>query len=237
MKKILEIKNLSVIFGNQKILDSITLDIFEKEIVFMLGPNGAGKTTLLKSILRLISDFEGEILIHGSKNSPEVVARNCAYVPQYSDIDRNFPINVFEMVDLETKGMGDKSKIEQALQTVDAGNLIYKKISSLSGGEFQRVLIARALASEANILLLDEPTNNLDPNVQGEFFSLLKRLRDKKGLSIIVISHDINIVSEIADRVICINRGLGCQGSPSKVLNKEILEQVYGRSLGFYGHH
>lgn len=235
MRKIVTIQNVSVSCNGFSILENITCDIFEHEILFIIGPNGAGKTTLLKVILGLQKQSGGTIRILDKRNITELVAETCGYVPQYSDIERNFPISVSEVISLNTHGPGEHEKIQTVLDKVHMAKFAQRKLSSLSGGEFQKMLIARSIAGNPKILFLDEPTNNLDVEASLSLFSLLKKLKED-GLTIVVVSHDINIVSSIGDRVICLNRVLGCSGIPSQVLSKEILESVYGRSLSFYGH-
>lgn len=235
-KKIVEMKNVTVTIDGQTILEDISFDIFQKSILFIIGPNGAGKTTLIKVLLGIIKQSAGDIFINGQKNTPQVIAQNCGYVSQYFDVDRQFPISVEEVIDLNADGPEEGRKIREALQLVDAEKLLHRTISALSGGELQKVLIARALANKPKILILDEPTNNLDIQSQHELFRLLGELKANQEISILVISHDINVVSENADRVVCLNKRLGCTGKPFQVLTKEVLEGVYGRSLAFYGH-
>lgn len=235
-KKIVEVKDISYLIEGTEVLANVSFDIFDKEILFIIGPNGAGKSTLLQIILGLLKQTSGAVKIESRVNSPDVVSKSCGYVSQYFSMDRTFPISVSEVVDLNADNPDIQNKIVNALRQVDAENLYDKKIGDLSGGELQKVLIARALASEPKLLFLDEPTNNLDINAQQNLFSLLTRLKVEKDMGIIVVSHDINVVSENADKVLCLNRTIGCTGVPTKVLTKEILESVYGRSLAFYGH-
>lgn len=236
-EKSVSINNVSYQIEETVILEGISFDIYSEEILFIIGPNGAGKSTLIKIILGLENPTKGTVRILGKKNVPKTVAKYCGYVSQRFDFDRSFPISVEELIDLNTDGKSEREKILDALRHVKAKNLLDKSVSELSGGELQKVLIARALAADPKILFLDEPTNNLDVTSQQELFELINELKEKHKLAVIVVSHDINVVSENADRVICLNRVIGCTGSPTKVLSKEVLESVYGRGLGFYGHH
>jgi len=236
MNKIaIQIEGLNVELGGQEILSDIHMHIDDGEIAFIIGPNGGGKTTLVKTIMGLVAGKSGSIKIFGRKNTSSQVAKTIAYVPQYTTIDRTFPITVSEVLEMTYKNT-KPSQILSALKEMEMQDFADRKISGLSGGEFQRVLISRALLNKPKILILDEPTNNLDAKTQERLFQLVKRLNKKLHLTIIVITHDISIISSVAQRVICINRKLECSGVPHEIITPEVLKKVYGVPLAEYTH-
>jgi zinc transport system ATP-binding protein len=234
-KDAIQIEGLNVELGGQSVLSDIHMHITEGEIAFIIGPNGGGKTTLVKTIMGLIQGRSGSIKIFGKTNTASQVARTIAYVPQYAVVDRTFPITVYEMLEVTYKKLSP-SQITKALVEMEMRDYANQKIGNLSGGEFQRVLIARALLNRPKILILDEPTNNLDAKTQERLFRLVKKLNKKLNLTTIVITHDINIISSVAQRVICINRRLECSGVPHEIMTPEVLRKVYGVPLAEYTH-
>jgi len=236
MNKIaIQIERLNVVLGGQEILSDIHMHIDAGEIAFIIGPNGGGKTTLIRTIMGLVPKISGEIKIFGKLNASSAVAKNIAYVPQYSTIDRSFPITVSEVLEMAFAKLS-KREVLAALAEMEMQDYADRKITGLSGGEFQRILISRALLNKPKILILDEPTNNLDAKTQERLFSLVKKINRSLGLTIIVITHDINIISSVAQRVICINRRLECSGTPHKIITPEVLKKVYGVPLAEYTH-
>jgi ABC-type Mn2+/Zn2+ transport system ATPase subunit len=193
---LIQITNLSTRYGNETVLDKINLEINQGEFVVLCGSNGSGKSTFVKAILGLI-ESSSHIMINSQEWSQKLVARHFGYVPQYINIDRNFPITVREIIELECRNAKEchMSPVDH-LNYLSASYLVDRKLSELSGGELQRVLIARALVNDPEILILDEPINNLDAKTQRELFSLLVEL-NKKGQTIILISHDDHIVDKL----------------------------------------
>lgn len=236
----LHIEKLYVSYGQTQALSCVCLDVLDKEFLGIIGPNGGGKTTLLKAILGLIPIQSGEIRIYGQKfihgKTP------VGYVPQFSLVDRRFPITVREVV---LSGMvkggihpfyrytaQQKEKASQHLHTVGLENLAGRQISQLSGGEFQRMLIARALAVEPKLLLLDEPTASVDPNFKEQFYELLEKLN--KDMTIMMVTHDLLAISSKIRRVACINHGVVYHGDP--VLTQEVVEEMYGCPVDLIAH-
>ena len=234
--KLLEVKNLSVVYGSNKVVNNVSFSLEEGETLALIGPNGAGKSTIFKSILGLV-DYTGEI--KWSKKP------NIGFVPQRFDFDRSVPITVEEFILLHAKSNLDfwlpseKSlkEVRKNLKYVNAGKLINKKISDLSSGQFQRVLIARALFGKPNILLFDEPTADIDVEGEMTIYPLIRTLSKKLSFTPIIISHDLNIVYEFADSVVCLNKKKMCSGSPRSVLTTDKLNKLYGEGVGFYIHH
>lgn len=234
MSLFLEVKNLSAEYNKNSALSGVSFSIDEGDSLAVIGPNGAGKTTLLKSLLGSIN-YEGEIIWH---KKPRI-----GYVPQRFDFDRTIPLTVMEFF-LLSKSDKDfwipskqaLSEINQALNHVNAHKLINRRIGELSSGEFQRVLIAHAIFGNPNILFFDEPTTGIDMEGEITIYSLLKHLAKELSLTLVLISHDLNIVFEYANKVVCLNKKMLCSGSPSHILTPEHLSELYGGTVGFYKH-
>jgi zinc transport system ATP-binding protein len=229
-KEVVKLEGVWVQYNGVPILEGINLAIEQDDFLGIIGPNGGGKTTLLKIILGLISPSRGKVSVLGKP--PEKSRSKIGYVPQHNLFDRDFPINVWDVVLMGRYGKSglfrrysseDRRATQDALQTV--GMLDYKdrQMGKLSGGELQRIFIARALVAEPKLLLLDEPTASVDPAMQTEFYELLEKL--KKQMAIVLVSHDISAVSIYVDKLACLNRQLHYHGS--KEITPEILEATY----------
>jgi zinc transport system ATP-binding protein len=229
-KEVVKLEDVWVQYNGVPILEGISLNIEKDDFLGIIGPNGGGKTTLLKVVLGLIHPSRGAVSVLGKP--PERSRSRIGYVPQHNLFDREFPISVWDAVImgrcgkaglLRRYGDADRRATQDALQTV--GMLDYKdrQLGKLSGGELQRVFIARALVSEPKLLLLDEPTASVDPAMQTEFYELLERL--KQQMAVVLVSHDISAVSIYVDKIACLNRQLHYHGS--KELTPEILEATY----------
>jgi len=225
---ILELKNVRVSFNDILALDDINLSIQKNDLLAIIGPNGGGKTTLLKVILGLIKPDKGTIQVFGKK--PEEGRNLIGYMPQYSGFDRDFPINVFDVV-LSARYKGvfkrysneDNNVVIDALKSVDMLQYKNRQIGSLSGGELQRVLLARSLAREPKLLLLDEPTISIDTKTQNSFYKLL--LKIKEIITIIIVTHDIGIVYPYVDKIACLNQRIYYHGLKEEGLHG--LEEIY----------
>jgi zinc transport system ATP-binding protein len=224
------VEDLSVYYDGLLALEDVSLSVNAGDFVGIIGPNGGGKTTLLKVILGLVKPARGRVSVMGQ--TPEKARQKVGYVPQHNLFDPEFPLNVQDAVlmgRLGSKGLfrryghEDRELTRQALAYV--GMLPYRnqQIGRLSGGEQQRVFIARALVGHPKLLLLDEPTASVDAAMQTEFFELLERLKDK--MAIIMVSHDISAVSVYVNKIACLNRRLYYHGS--KEITPEILEATY----------
>ena len=229
-KEVVRLEDVWVRYNGVPILEGINLAIEQDDFLGIIGPNGGGKTTLLKIILGLISPSRGKVFVLGKP--PEKSRSKIGYVPQHNLFDRDFPISVGDVVLMGRYGKSglfrrysseDRRATQDALQTV--GMLDYKErqMGKLSGGELQRIFIARALVAEPKLLLLDEPTASVDPAMQTEFYELLEKL--KKQMAIVLVSHDISAVSIYVDKLACLNRQLHYHGS--KEITPEILEATY----------
>jgi len=229
--KVIQLTNVSFSYGTVPVLKDINLSIFSEEFFGLIGPNAAGKSTLIKLLMGLMKPNAGEITILGG--TPLHAREKIAYVPQYASFSRDFPITVSEVVmsgrltgRLSFGGFGKKDRVaaEQALDTVEIHHIGKQPIASLSGGQLQRMLIARALVCEPEILLLDEPTANIDVQAEENIFSLLKQYNEH--MTIIVVSHDIAFISAYVHRVGCLNQTLVCHETGS--ISGQTIEELYG---------
>jgi zinc transport system ATP-binding protein len=226
--KLIEAKGVKVKLGKQEVLSELNFDIVEGAITMIIGPNGAGKTTLMKAILGLV-EHSGKIKVNAA------VQGKLGYVPQKFDFDRNFPITVSELLEfaLIEKVEG---KIEAALAEVDMLEHADKKLGELSGGQLQRVLIARAIVNEPKLLFLDEPTAGIDSEGEQTFYEIIRHLNTHHGVTVVLISHEISIVYRYATQVLCLNRKLVCSGDPHDEVTREVLEKLYGKDSQFATH-
>lgn len=238
-------KNLSVKIGATTLLDDLTLRIVGGKTTAIIGPNGSGKTTLLRAILGLVK-YEGSVSFaptDGASDQKPIIS----YVPQRFEFDRGMPITVedFMLMDQQrlplwiAKDGKTFAAAMQAMQRVGADKLHYKRLGVLSGGELQRVLLAKALMKKPNILLLDEPVSGVDLGGEELFCDLLQDLQRAEHFTLVMVSHDLSVVTRHADQVICINKNLICQGAVTEVITPENIQQIYGVHMGFHqhGHH
>lgn len=235
-------------------LRDIDFEIHPGEFIGIIGPNGSGKSTLLKGILGLLKPLAGEIVFHGDdlskisrlKKHLNLVRRQIGYVPQKNKNDLHFPATVKEVV-----LMGLYSQIgwfhpvqkihrEKALESLrmvgmtEFGN---RPIGELSGGQQQKVMIARALVSNPDLLMLDEPTASIDVYAQNMILETLERLNRENGITILMVSHDINEIVHFCDKILLLNGGFSKFGIPNQVLTKENLKLVYGDRIYVHDHH
>lgn len=228
MNSVIKIKDLTVSYSGADAINGINLDIKRGEFLSLIGQNGGGKTTLLNAILGFLKATSGTV---------EIMPENTAisYVPQIASMDRNFPITVLETVMTAFLKSGlhpfkifkteEQQKATELLRLLGLEQYKNRQIAELSGGEFQRLIIARALAADPEILLLDEPTANVDIASRDKIFSTLKEL-NSKGLTIIVVTHDLSAACSYSTRLALINRELVYCGAP--VINENITKILYG---------
>ncbi len=222
--KILEIKNLKVELDNKIILNNINFELEKGDILAIIGPNGAGKTTLLKAILGLIP-YKGEIKY--KNDEVKKYLSEISYVPQRFEFDKSIPLTVEEFLSLTLKKI-DKNKREDTVKEIGIFNLLNKKIGDLSGGELQRVLIAKAVMEGPELILLDEPTTGIDIEGEKKFYELIFHLNKDHKITIIFVSHEINIVYNFSNKVVCLNKDLLCFGPTEKVLTENTIKSLYG---------
>jgi zinc transport system ATP-binding protein len=217
--------------GGRPILTGVDIDIAPGEIVTVIGPNGAGKTMLVRALLGLERMDGGEV----RRRQPLVIG----YAPQRFDIDRAIPLTVARFVALG-RPAAPRPEIECVLADVGAGTLIERQLSELSGGELQRVVLARALIRAPDLLVLDEPARAVDYAGEAELYTLIGRLRTERGFGVLLVSHDLHVVMAQSDRVICLNRHVCCSGVPKSVAQHPEYARLFGpqaaQAFGVYQH-
>jgi zinc transport system ATP-binding protein len=225
---ILELKNVSVTLDHHRVVHDVSFTIREGESVAIIGPNGSGKTVLLKAILGILP-HEGEIVWR-----PGVTV---GYVPQKIDADRSVPLNVRNLLTSKAHviGKGEKEIAEAIARAGLSEEVLATPIGHLSGGQFQRALVAFALLGDPDIVLFDEPTASMDEPGEEQMYELLDRLRTELGITIVVVSHDLSFVYRHANKVLCLNRSGVCFGPPHGVLTPELLAELFGEPA-LYGH-
>lgn len=234
----IEIRNLNVDYFGNSALENINMDIPFGHTIGIIGPNGAGKSTFIKSLLEVIKKRTGTVRVEGKDISE--YKRKIAYVPQKNDVDLSFPITVKDTVLTGTypnlrifqrPGKKERETVEQCMAMVDISDLANKQISNLSGGQLQRVFIARALAQQANVFFLDEPFVGIDLVSEKIIVKLLKHLREE-GKTILIVHHDLHEVEEYFDKIIILNKKLIAFGDVKDTFTPENILSAYGASLG-----
>ncbi len=245
---IIDLQGVSFSYGATSVLEDVDLKVDEGEFIGIVGPNAGGKSTLLKLILGLLTPYSGHIQVLGRK--PRRAQHLLGYVSQHPNFSKEFPITVGQLVLLGRMGSrpnkgwlsalipggytkADHVATQRALAEVEAENLIDRQIGSLSGGQLQRVLLARALVANPSILILDEPTANIDQRLESDIFDLLKRLNLR--MTILVVSHDIAFISSYVTRVACINRTLVCHHTDA--IDGQVIQNLYGENVRMVAHH
>lgn len=245
-QKIIEFNNVSFSYGTQPVLSKASFSINKNDFVGIIGPNGGGKTTIINLLFGFLKPSMGEIKVFGDATGNQRNLKRIGYVPQKAtSFDQNFPATVFEVASMgrfaKTRLMKqltleDKKIVEKALEEVGMLELSYKRVGDLSGGQQQRVFIARALASEPEVLILDEPFSGVDMDSQQKFYLLLKKLHEKNGLTILLVSHDIGMVSKQVTKLACVNLYVTIHDTSKGVHTKE-LTCAYLNELNLVPHH
>lgn len=216
-------EHICVRFGADEVLHDITLQVAAGEIVTILGPNGSGKSTLLRALLGIVPVAEGRIL--------RQAGLRLGYVPQRLAIDRTMPITVRRFLSLPLQ-VSDAAAAEALARVGMAGNETLQ-MTALSGGQLQRVLLARALLGKPQVLMLDEPTQGLDQPGEASFYRLIEEVRRETGAAVLMVSHDLHVVMAASDRVICLNGHICCEGTPRVVSTAPEYRALFG--LGTQG--
>lgn len=245
-QNIIELKNVSFAYTDEEVLKDITLNIHKGDYLGIIGPNGSGKTTLLKIMLGLLKPTQGTVSIFGHDINIFKKWSKIGYVPQKAaNFDSSFPATVSEVVAMGRYGQkglfhglnqNDNKVIDAALNQVEMSAYKNRIIGDLSGGQQQRVFIARALAAQPEVIFLDEPTVGVDIPTQESFYSLLKKLNQELQLTLVLISHDIDVVAHEATELACINRTLIYESSPKDFFKNDGLKKLYGDQVKYILH-
>nr|WP_219845813.1 zinc ABC transporter ATP-binding protein ZnuC [Emcibacter nanhaiensis] len=230
MSTLLDLKNITKSFGGRTVLQDVDLSVDAREIVTLIGPNGAGKSTLMKIALGLTAPDSGEV---GRKKGLVI-----GYMPQKLAIDDTLPLQVEDFLKLRPGVTGEA--VDEVLETVRLSRFCKSPVQRLSGGEMQRLLMARALLGNPDLLVLDEPVQGIDIAGQEEIYRLIKQTRDDRGCSVLMISHDLHLVMSATDRVICLNHHICCQGAPESVRDNPDYHALFAGSaenISMYTHH
>jgi len=242
---VLETHALSRRFGGLAAVDAVSIACRHGEVHAVIGPNGAGKSTLINLLSGDLEPSQGTVRLFG--RTPKQLNggwQRVGYVPQTAHIDVRFPIRVFDLVLMgrygrigliRRPGPGDREATWRALERAGIADLARRPIGRLSGGQRQRALVARALATEPELLLLDEPTTGVDVGATEGLFDLLTALH-QQGVTILVVSHDVGVVAQHVDQVVCVSRRLIAHGRPEEVLNGDVLECMYGPQAALLDH-
>jgi len=222
---ILRVENLNVKLDGEEILIDLSFSVDEGEVLAILGPNGAGKTTLLKALLG-ISPCEG--LVEWRKGV------KIGYVPQRLPFIKDVPLSVKEFFQLENASENETKEILKPIGLEE--EILRKKIGDLSSGQFQRILIGWALASDPHVLLFDEPLAGIDIGGQESVYNLLERLKEEKNLTILFVTHELSIVYRLANKILCLNKRMLCSGVPKEKLTSEAILNLYAGQVKFYQH-
>lgn len=216
---LLEVSGLNVFRNGRRILDGVTFTLGPGEIISIIGPNGGGKTTLLRAILGLVEADGGAVRL-GERTK-------IGYVPQKLAIDSTMPMTPRRFLSLGARNL--RGRVPETAERIGITQLLDQQMSGLSGGETQRVLLARAIMKEPNLLVLDEPTQGMDVAAQSELFMLIKAIREETSTAVIMVSHDLHLVMRGTDRVLCLNGHVCCTGHPAEVERDPSFRALFGR--------
>jgi zinc transport system ATP-binding protein len=239
MKAVIELENVWFAYNGSPVLEDVNLVVRDKDFLSIVGPNAGGKTTILRLILGLIKPTKGSVKVFG--NSPVKARPRIGYMPQHTSLDPLFPVSVLDVVLMGRLGTGlhfgfhtnaDREAAAQSLKRVELYDIRHRPFSELSGGQSQRVLIARALVSGPELLLLDEPTANVDIAVETELYDLLDQLNKK--MTIVLVTHDLGFVSRYVKNVACVNRRV--VGHPTCDISGEMINEIYGSDVHIIRH-
>ena len=236
---VIELSGVSFAYGTVPVLQDVDLAVAPGEFLGIVGPNAGGKSTLLKLILGLLEPAAGRVRVLGRR--PQAASPAVGYVPQYPAFARDFPVTVEQVVLTGRLGRGrllggyrleDREMARWVMTQTEIADLAPRRIATLSGGQLQRVLVARALACEPQILILDEPTANIDMRVESDIFDLLRVLNQR--MTILVVSHDVAFISAYVRRVACVNRTLLCHATES--IDGQVIQDLYGGAVRHVAH-
>tara|TARA_S200000501_G_scaffold213568_1_gene200596 strand:- start:2040 stop:2777 length:738 start_codon:yes stop_codon:yes gene_type:complete len=228
-KLLVKLENAGVFLDERWLVRGVSLELYQNSIVTLIGPNGSGKTTTGKLVLNILKSDEGEVSVY---------TKRIAYVPQKINIDWAVPLRVNDFMGLT--GRISHSKVIENLSLTGVENLVNNNLADLSGGEFQRVLLARAIGKRPDLLILDEPVQGVDFNGEIKMYNLIKQISEEINCGILLISHDLNFVMASTDHVICLNGHVCCSGSPQDVAQNSSYIELFGEqaaaTFSLYSH-
>lgn len=229
-ESLVEVQGVAMDFAGHAVLTDVDLTVDDGQIVTLIGPNGSGKSTLVRIVLGLLAPTRGQVTLRPRTR--------IGYMPQRLAVEDTLPLTVARF--LRLGGPADNIQIEAALDEVGAGRLAQSPVQDISGGEMQRVLLARALLREPDLLVLDEPVQGVDVTGQGELFRLITRIRERRGCGVLMVSHDLHLVMASTDTVVCLNHHVCCTGHPETVTRDPAYLELFGplaeRGLAVYTH-
>ncbi|MBO9465154.1 metal ABC transporter ATP-binding protein [Tropicibacter sp. R15_0] len=222
MTALIETRGMHVKRGNVTVLRNVDFAIHAGEIVTIVGPNGSGKSSLMKALIGAVTPFQGQVT--------RKKGLRLGYVPQSLSVDPSMPMTVSRFLDLPRRSPRDAR--QAALADAGASDIADRQLTDLSGGQFQRAMLARALLNKPEILLLDEPTTGLDQPGQAAFYKRIEEVRDNLGCAVLMVSHDLHVVMSASDRVLCVNGHICCEGRPEVVAQAEEYRALFGSGTG-----
>ncbi len=230
--KLAYLKNISLNLNNQQILKNINLELKKGEIITLIGPNGGGKTSIARILIGILKASSGEIFI--SKNT------KIGYMPQRLEIEKTIPLRVIDFLTLSAPDEAI-SRLTTMVKKLHIENILEKSVHQISGGQLQKALLVKTLINNPDILVLDEPTQFMDIAAQAEFYKIIEEIREQKNCAILIISHDLHIVMQKTNQVICVNHHICCEGSPESINNHPEYLSLFGKdkidNIAIYSHH
>ena len=231
----IEARDVSVAYDGKNVLENVTFSLQKGRLAAVIGPNGSGKTTLIRALLGLVPLESGSVTIFGK--TIHEARHSIGYVPQFFAFDKQFPITVVEFLRLARASQASNHQIDEAIKEVGlVPAILSARIGTLSGGQLQRILIAQAILHKPKLLILDEPATGIDVAGEQAFYDVIHHLHEEHKTTIILVSHDLSMVMNRVDEVICVNKELLCMGPPKGTLNRETLTQLFGEDTSFYAH-
>ncbi len=242
---LVEIRGLRVVLGGNPILRGVNADLLRGRVTALIGLNGSGKTTLLRALIKEVPTDGGQVRFLCGHDHGGPTPKHIGYVPQKLRVESNLPLTVMDLFGLSLRrrplflGLGGRfrARVRDLLGVVGLEHLIDARVEHLSGGELQRVLLALALQPPPELLLLDEPAAGVDFKKKEGFYDLIVRLNQETGVTVLLVSHEMSMVSRVAHHVLCLKDGvIECEGAPQTILTGEVLARTFGADAGIYAH-
>ncbi len=233
-KIIASLENVCLKLNNKNILSNINLEIKKGEITTLIGPNGGGKTSIARILIKILQPTKGKVFIDKRIK--------IGYMPQKLNIDHTIPLRVIDFLNLNiNKSQKDKIRQSKIAEKLNIENILFEQIKNISGGQLQKVSLMQALINNPTFLVLDEPTQYMDIQAQAEFYQLIEDIRKKQNCAILMISHDLHMVMQKTNHVICINHHICCQGHPNDINQHPEYISLFGKdkikNIAIYSHH